>query len=206
MRWKASTAIWNRNWAIIGEWVWRGKLRFFPGIWRLPDRWVTKTWRNYGSIKNWSFHALSHRLLLLNYTVLSVTVERTTRYTIMTKLKDRTATTKANAVIQQLQLFPSTARRSLTADNGLENIQHQRVTQETGMPVYFCHAYHSWEKGTVENMNGRIRRFIPKGVSMDKISPTFVQAIENSLNTTPRKCLQYRTPREMMNKLQTTTC
>lgn len=139
-------------------------------------------------------------------TVLSVTVERTTRYTIMTKLKDRTATTKANAVIQQLQLFPSTARRSLTADNGLENIQHQRVTQETGMPVYFCHAYHSWEKGTVENMNGRIRRFIPKGVSMDKISPTFVQAIENSLNTTPRKCLQYRTPREMMNKLQTTTC
>lgn len=138
-------------------------------------------------------------------TALSVTVERKTRYTIITKLKDRTATTKADAVISQLQLFPSTVRRTLTADNGLENVQHKRMTQETGMPVYFCHAYHSWEKGTVENMNGRIRRFIPKGVSMDSISPAFVQAIEDNLNTTPRKCLQYRTPREMMNKLRATT-
>lgn len=138
-------------------------------------------------------------------TALSVTVERKTRYTIITKLTDRTATTKANAVIKQLSLFPTTARRSLTADNGLENIQHRRMTQETGMPVYFCHAYHSWEKGTVENMNGRIRRYIPKGISMDSISPVFVQAIEDNLNTTPRKCLQYRTPREMMNKLRATT-
>jgi IS30 family transposase len=138
-------------------------------------------------------------------TALSVTVERKTRYTIITKLKDRTATTKADAVISQLQLFPSTVRRSLTADNGLENVQHKRMTQETGMPVYFCHAYHSWEKGTVENMNGRIRRYIPKGVSMDTLSSAFIQAIEDNLNSTPRKCLQYRTPREMMTKLRATT-
>lgn len=135
-------------------------------------------------------------------TALSVTVERKTRYAIITKLKDRTAMTKASAVIGQLQLFPSTARRSLTADNGLENAHHQRVTQKTGMPVYFCHTYHSWEKGTVENTNGRIRRFIPKGISMDTISPDSIQAIEDNLNTTPRKCLQYRTPREMMDKLR----
>jgi IS30 family transposase len=139
-------------------------------------------------------------------TTLSVTVERKTRYTIMTRLKDRTAQTKANAVIQRLQRFPKQARRSLTTDNGPENMRHKRVTEETGMPVYFCHAYHSWEKGTVENMNGRIRRYIPKGVSVDCLSPVLVQGIEDILNTTPRKCLQYRTPREMMNKLRATTC
>jgi IS30 family transposase len=138
-------------------------------------------------------------------TALSVTVERKTRYTIMTKLTDRTANTKADAVIHRLQMIPKQARRTLTADNGLENTKHTLVTQETGMSVYFCHAYHSWEKGTVENTNGRIRRFIPKGVSMDTLSDVSVQVIEDTLNTTPRKCLQYRTPREMMDKLRATT-
>jgi transposase, IS30 family len=136
---------------------------------------------------------------------LSVTVERKTRFTVLTKLSDRTAHTKADAVIQRLRIFPKQARRSLTADNGRENVNHHVVTQETGMPVYFCHAYHSWEKGTVENTNGRIRRYIPKGISIDFISNTFVHALEDNLNNTPRKCLQYRTPYEMMVKLRTPT-
>jgi transposase, IS30 family len=135
-------------------------------------------------------------------TALSVTVERKTRYTIITKLRDRTATVKADAVISQLQLFPSTARRSLTADNGLENVQHKRMTQETGMPVYFCHAYHSWEKPTVENTNGRIRRYIPKGMSIDQISVEEIKRVETSINTRPMKCLRFLTPYEMMCKLR----
>jgi len=138
-------------------------------------------------------------------TVLSVTVERTTRFTLLTKLHNKKATTKADALINRLHLFPSCARQSLTADNGLENIYHQRITQETGMPVYFCHAYHSWEKGTVENMNGRIRRYLPKGMSLDTVSTEVIQTIEDILNATPRKCLNYRTPREMMAKLRVPT-
>lgn len=138
-------------------------------------------------------------------TTLSVTVERTTRYTILTKLVNRTARTKADALIHRFRDFSDDTRRSLTADNGLENIHHQQVTRETGMPVYFCHAYHSWEKGTVENMNGRIRRYIPKGISLDGISPETIKQVETILNTTPRKCLQYKTPYEMMIKLRTPT-
>jgi IS30 family transposase len=138
-------------------------------------------------------------------TTLSVSVERKTRYAILTKLRDRSAKTKAEALIGRLRVFPSYARRSLTADNGLENMYHQKVTRETGMPVYFCHAYHSWEKGSVENTNGRIRRYIPKGVSLDDISQETIQQLEMLLNSIPKKCLHFLTPYEMMHKLRIAT-
>lgn len=138
-------------------------------------------------------------------TTLSVTVERKTRYTILTKLANRKAATKAAALIRRLRGFPEDARRSITADNGLENVRHQDVTRDTGMPVYFCHAYHSWEKGTVENTNGRIRRYIAKGVSLDNISEETIRYVEAVLNATPKKCLHFLTPYEMMHKLRIAT-
>ncbi len=66
--------------------------------------------------------------------------------------------------------------------------------------MYFCHPYHSWERGTVENTNGRIRRFIPKGISMDSIDEKTVQEIEWRLNNTPRKCLKFKTPYEKLQE------
>lgn len=135
-------------------------------------------------------------------TALSVTVERLTRTTILTKLKNRKAETKTIAIVARFKTLPKALRETLTADNGSENTNHQEITNQTNMQVYFCHAYHSWEKGTVENTNGRIRRYIPKGVSIDTISDEYIAALEEKLNTTPRKCLSYLTPYEMMQKLQ----
>lgn len=136
---------------------------------------------------------------------LSVTVERLTRFTCLSKLSNRKAAIKTAMLVNRLAGLPSSLTRTLTMDNGAENTDHQEITRQTGMPVFFCHAYHSWEKGTVENMNGRIRRFIPKGISLDFISESDIATIEHLLNTTPRKCLQYLTPCEMMTKLLTTT-
>lgn len=133
---------------------------------------------------------------------LSVTVERKTRFTVVTKLKDRRAETKTAALIDRLQEYIT---KTLTADNGAENTNHKEIAQGLQLLMYFCHAYHSWEKGTVENTNGRIRRFIPKGVSIDNLTDEYIAAVEHKLNSTPRKCLQYKTPYEMMHKLQGTT-
>jgi len=66
------------------------------------------------------------------------------------------------------------------------------------MLIYFCHAYHSWEKGTNENTNGRLRRHIPKGKSIDALTDEDIANVEYALNHTPRKCLDYRTPDEVM--------
>jgi len=128
-------------------------------------------------------------------TALSVTVERKLLFTLLTKLHDRTAGTKTEALITRLQEY---RRKTLTADNGNENTYHQEIAKALGIAVYFCHAYASWEKPSVENMNGRIRRFIPKGTSIDIVSDETVAAIEYRLNHTPRKTLSYLTPCEKM--------
>lgn len=135
-----------------------------------------------------------------DHTALSVTVERILKVTRIAQVP-RTAEGKTKAVIQQLRRYPKRIRKTITTDNGSENTNHQEITKSLGTPVYFCHAYHSWEKGTVENTNGRLRRFIPKGVSMDDFSKKQIKTVEDWLNNTPRKCLQYLTPCEKMQQV-----
>lgn len=130
-------------------------------------------------------------------TVLSVTVERITKVTVLS-LTNKSADSKTEALIGRLTKYPKKIRLTLTADNGAENTNHQEITKRTGMQVYFCHPYHSWEKGTVENTNGRIRRFIPKGISLDQMTQEKIEQLEYHLNSTPRKCLEYLTPYEKM--------
>lgn len=136
---------------------------------------------------------------------LSVSVERKTRVTIMTKLRSKKADEKLTVLFTRFSVLPEQLRRTFTTDNGKENTQHLEMTKQLGMAVYFCHAYHSWEKGTVENMNGRIRRYIPKGESMDAITQQQIASIEWKLNTTPRKCLNWKTPLEALEKILHTT-
>jgi len=140
---------------------------------------------------------------LTDKTALSVTVERVTRLTLMTKLLDRLAVTKRDALVRRLGVFPKRIRLTLTTDNGSENSNHKEISETLNLLMFFCHAYHSWEKVTVENMNGRIRRYIPKGISIDTFSDEYIHEVEIRLNSTPRKCLGYLTPYEKMEQLQT---
>lgn len=134
-------------------------------------------------------------------TVISVTVERVTRLAKLAKLENRKSKTKIATVANQVNIFPKFMRSTMTADNGAENTNHQDLTVQTGMAVFFCHAYHSWEKGTNENTVGRVRKFIPKGTTVDPITVQQIQWIEDSVNDTPRKCLQFLTPNEKMQRI-----
>lgn len=139
-----------------------------------------------------------------NKTVLSAIVERKTRLTLLSKQANKKAKTKNKTMVEKLKLLESTAKanrpiiRSITADNGLENSGHQAISKAFKANYYFCHAYASWEKGTVENTIGRIRNFIPKGVNLHRFTRKQIQWLENQLNNTPRKCLNYLTPNEAM--------
>jgi len=134
-------------------------------------------------------------------TALSTTVERVTRYTILSKLQSHKAKEKREKVVGRLLKLPSQAIQSLTADRGSENKEHEKMRQRLKVPIYFCQPYHSWEKGTVENTNGRVRRYLPKGMSLDPITDKDIEIIERELNNTPRKCLNYLTPYEKMQEL-----
>jgi IS30 family transposase len=89
---------------------------------------------------------------------------------------------------------------TLTLDNDVVFRRHKELSDMLGVPVYFCHPYHSWEKGGVENVNGAIRRWIPKGGDISQYSDEYVQKIEDTLNDRPMVCLKFRTPREVMMK------
>ena len=85
---------------------------------------------------------------------------------------------------------------SFTFDNGVENVHHQTL----GIPTYFCNAYSSWEKGSIENTFQRLRRFIPKKSSLDGYSDEEIARICDIMNDTPRKCLAFRTPSEVFRE------
>jgi len=138
---------------------------------------------------------------LTDKTALSVTVERVTKLTLITKLLDRLSVTKRDALVRRLGIFPKRIRLTLTTDNGSENSNHKEISETLNLLMFFCHAYHSWEKGTVENTNGRIRRYIPKGISIDIFPEEYIKMVEIRLNSIPRKCLGYLTPYERMNQV-----
>lgn len=127
---------------------------------------------------------------------LSVIADRLTRVTSLTKIKDKTGRNKLRALRRPLPAGLSWL--TITADRGSENKSYSKWEDQLGVTVFFCHAYHSWEKGTVENTIKRIRRFIPKGEDISKYSWRDIKKIEYWLNTKPMKCLQYLTPYERM--------
>ncbi len=138
--------------------------------------------------------------------VVSVEVFRKTRYTQLSKLPNKKAETKQEVLTKKLKMVRSLQKsqrpvvKSITADNGSENTNHKKISKELQTDVYFCQPYHSWEKGTVENTIKRIRHFIPKKTPLSQFSDEQIQWLENKLNNTPRKCLEYLTPNEAFEK------
>jgi transposase, IS30 family len=89
--------------------------------------------------------------------------------------------------------------KSLTLDNDILFRKHTELASLLGVPIYFCHPYHSWEKGTVENVNKYIRRDIPKRTDLSRLTPSFIASLEQKLNRRPMKCLGYETPKEKLD-------
>lgn len=127
---------------------------------------------------------------------LLVTEERVTHFARLRRLPANRATALAAALVRALRGVPPSLRRTLTYDNGPENTLHQLVNAHLGTTSYFCHPYHSWEKGTIENLNGLVRRHFPKRTDFAKLSAHAIRAAERWLNGLPMKCLQYQTPAE----------
>jgi IS30 family transposase len=130
-----------------------------------------------------------------------VLVERKSRYLKLTRVAQKTASLTSAAINRRLARYPQEVRLSITYDNGSENVEHERVNAVLGTTSYFCAPYHSWEKGTVENTIGLVRRFIPKRMNLAKLTKEDIRFVEKRLNNRPRKCLGFQTPAEVFNQL-----
>lgn len=127
-------------------------------------------------------------------------VDRKTRFLIIVKIKNRKSKTVTQEFAKHLNKHPQYLRKTMTYDNGIEMANHKWLSEKTGMDIYFAHPYSSWERGTNENTNGLIRRFLPKGTDFNNITIEELKRIENNLNNRPRKVLGFKTPNEMRNQ------
>ena len=122
--------------------------------------------------------------------------ERKTRITLMTRLAGKTAAETIAAMTAAFRRLDPRMRGSVTFDNDTCFARHMLLRGMLSATTYFCDAYASWQKGGVENANGRIRRWLPRGTDLDEISEADIQEIAMTINLTPRKCLAYRSPVE----------
>ena len=128
-------------------------------------------------------------------------VERKSRYTRLGKLKNKKADTLSAVTCAVMKDLPKKLRRTMTPDNGKEFADFATIERDLELKVYFANPHAPWERGTNENTNGLLRDFFPKGTDFRTITHTRLARVQQMLNNRPRKCLDYRTPREVLNAL-----
>ena len=123
-------------------------------------------------------------------------IERSTNMLLMRKLaKGKDARECAQTIVRLLKPFKQ-AVRSLTTDNGTEFARHEYITKKLGVTVFFADPHAPWQKGAVENENGLIRQYIPKGTDLRQVSHQRIKAIQERINRRPREKLNFSTPKE----------
>ncbi|WP_432376089.1 IS30 family transposase [Lactiplantibacillus pentosus] len=123
-------------------------------------------------------------------------VERKSRLTIVKRLHGRDSQSMTQAVLELASQLQDKLK-TLTVDHGKEFANYQTIEQLTGTQVYFAHAYSPHERGSNENRNRVLRRFIPKGQAIEELSDYQLVQINWYLNSRPLKCLNWHTPIEI---------
>jgi IS30 family transposase len=155
----------------------------------------------------------------LNSSAIGTLVERTTRFTMLLHLPAMAdhglgvrakngpalaghgAAAVRDAIASKIATLPVQLRKSLTWDQGAEMAQHAQLRVETGMAIYFCDPRSPWQRGTNENTNGLLRQYFPKGTDIGRYQEHELDAVAATLNSRPRKTLQWKTPAEAFNEL-----
>ena len=123
-------------------------------------------------------------------------IERKSRFALLSKVEQRTADQVSNAMIDLL-LPVSDRLHTITADNGKEFAEHERVAHELQVDFFFAHPNAAWERGANENMNGLVRQYIPKKRNFASVTNFELIHIMKRLNHRPRKCIDFMSPFEV---------
>lgn len=124
-------------------------------------------------------------------------VERKSRFTLLYKLPACKAEFALSVLLESFYQLPPELRHTLTLDNGSENSCHSKLELKAKLEVYFCDAYCSWQRGSVENTNGFIRRHFPKKTDFNLVSKEQVRYVQDWLNTRRMDCLDGKEPHQI---------
>jgi len=128
--------------------------------------------------------------------------ERRSRLLRSRKVQTKQADEAAKAVIDALEDLPTSWLKTITFDNGTEFTRHEDMAKVLPVDIYFAAPYSSYQRGTNENTNGLIRRYLPKGTSFKHLTQHQLDLIVEEINNRPRKTLRYRTPNEVFQEQQ----
>lgn len=99
-------------------------------------------------------------------------------------------------MVTQTSVIPASMRKTLTWDQGREPVLHEQITAGTGFEIFFCDPNSPWQRGRNENTNGLLRQYFPKGTDLSRCNVEEIAAVAHTLNTRPRKTLEWKTPAE----------
>lgn len=132
--------------------------------------------------------------------------ERKSRFYICKLLPDRKEENVTKAIIELLSEFPQELVKTITCDRGKEFAGWKKIEELLNCDMYFSDPYCAWQKGTNENSNGLLREYYPKGMDLSKTNNTELKEKLDLLNNRPRKCINYKTPNELINECITQCC
>jgi IS30 family transposase len=141
-----------------------------------------------------------------NRSAIGTLVERATRFVILLHLPGRHGAVEVrDAMATAILQLPTSLRRSITWDRGVEMTEHEQFTIDTGVDIYFCDPHSPWQRGSNENTNGLLRQYFPKSTSLAHYTAADLQAAADSLNGRPRETLNWATPTEALTRFLATT-
>ncbi len=133
---------------------------------------------------------------------LAVTVERSSRFVQIDLLHRYDAGSVRKVFEKRFKRMEPVLRKTLTLDQGRENAEHDILKERLNIDVYFCHPASPWQKGTCENTNGLIRDFLDGENDFRKFDQRYFTRIAHLLNERPRKTLDFKTPKEVIENLR----
>jgi IS30 family transposase len=126
-------------------------------------------------------------------------IDRKTRYTRIRHVAKLDSAHVGRATLEALAPHAAVTR-TITNDNGMEFQRDEALQKRMRIPIYFTEPSSPWQRGSIENLNGLVRQYVPKRSSMDSMPHWLPTALEQTLNFRPRKILGYRTPHEKFYK------
>jgi len=169
----------------------RGKIKERIGISERPE--IVEERERFGDLEIDTIIGKGHKGAIVTIN------DRATGMLIMRKLAGKNAEELAQKTIEALRPWKE-GLHTITSDNGKEFASHQQIADSLGIDFYFADPYHSWQRGSNENLNGLIRQYIPKKTDFSTISEAYIHQIETKLNNRPRKRFKFLTPLQVAKK------
>ena len=129
--------------------------------------------------------------------VVTTLVERKSRMVFLIKNNRKYSRGVMEKIKEKFASIPEKMCKTITFDQGVEFADYRQLEQENKRKIYYCETHSPWQKGSNENMNGRLRWYLPKDADIAKITQEELDKLAAKMNRCPRKCLGYKTPQEL---------